>query len=247
MHNNFENLNVVDKKESSMLLGVLVSFFTIVLVLLTILLIVHSIVYRPSSVQGPSMMNTLNPRSTYRTEHDIVYVNRFATINRFDIIVINDTIHVNEEIVKRVIGMPGDRILIAQNPDNYYTIQVKLNGEWLEEDYIFDTTIYFQSNNNGMQKTLNDFQNLRQNSNNPNHSNYRPYLFNSDGELVVPSSEVFVLGDNRGRSDDSAMYGTYPMSSIVGRVDFIIPFGTNILTYFLYRAFPFLNLGIVRL
>jgi signal peptidase I len=38
----------------------------------------------------------------------------------------------------------------------------------------------------------------------------------SYGPQVVPAEEVFVLGDNRGNSEDSRAFGFVPVSSIVG-------------------------------
>ena len=47
-----------------------------------------------------------------------------------------------------------------------------------------------------------------------------PYLHvatNGDyGPEVVPQSDIFVLGDNRGNSEDSRAFGFVPMSNIVG-------------------------------
>jgi signal peptidase I len=37
--------------------------------------------------------------------------------------------------------------------------------------------------------------------------------------ITVPDGMIFVMGDNRGESDDSRFWGPVPRSSIIGRVD----------------------------
>lgn len=41
---------------------------------------------------------------------------------------------------------------------------------------------------------------------------------NYPNPITVPAGDYFVLGDNRGQSDDSRFFGPIPRSAIVGNV-----------------------------
>ena len=45
------------------------------------------------------------------------------------------------------------------------------------------------------------------------------------GAITIPRDHYFMLGDNRGASDDSRFWGPVPRDQIVGRVDDCWPFG----------------------
>ncbi len=78
-------------------------------------------------------------------------------------------------LIKRVIGLPGDRVE-GRNGHVY------INGELLVEPYLPKGTVT-----------------------------------STFGPVTVPPGHVFVMGDNRGDSLDSRVFGPIPESSIVGR------------------------------
>ena len=135
-------------------------------------------------VDGDSMEPTL-------TNGDYLILNKFSSIERFDIVVFPPPDQDDTQYVKRVIGVPGDSI-------EYRDDVLFLNGEPTEQIFLEDSlqeeaTIY----------TSGDFTLLT--------------LFGVD---TVPEGQYFVLGDNRLNSRDSRAFGFIDEESILGKVSF---------------------------
>ena len=83
--------------------------------------------YQPVKVEGGSMMPSL-------TNRERIFVNKFVyhlePIERGDIVVFRYPRDTSLSFIKRVIGVPGDRIRMEAG-------QVYVNGEPLEEDYLY--------------------------------------------------------------------------------------------------------------
>ncbi|HMO20575.1 MAG TPA: signal peptidase I, partial [Candidatus Melainabacteria bacterium] len=101
--------------------------------------------------------------------------------------------------VKRVIGLPGDQIIIRRGAGVY------VNGELLDEPYVKEPANY-------------DRYNLESISGVNARGNFiRPYQGNA-APIVVPEGKLFVLGDNRNASADSHVWGFADQSRVVGKV-----------------------------
>lgn len=112
-------------------------------------------------------------------------------------------------VVKRVIGLPGDRIHLRDGV-------VYRNGQALDEPYIDhdrDTTDPYRNNFPAVPPT--DDPNVS-----PNWMVDLPSYIQGD-DIVVPPNHYFAMGDHRGVSLDSRYWGFIPKENIIGRPMFI--------------------------
>ena len=127
-----------------------------------------------------------------------------ARVERGDLVVFHYPVDPRLHLVKRVVGVPGDRIRMRGG-------RVLVNGVVMDEPYAF----YSASRPNGFRD---DFPSLLEAD--PNVDlRWWIRLRNSvvDRDVIVPADSYFVLGDNRNDSEDSRYWGFVPRSAIVGR------------------------------
>jgi signal peptidase I len=103
------------------------------------------------------------------------FIYRFTEPKRGDIVVFQSVDNPEEDLIKRVVGVPGDEIAVRKG-------KVFLNGEPQKEPYV--------------NKKLPD-----------------PSVY---AKTTVPKGHVFVMGDNRGNSADSRVFGPLPKKNIEG-------------------------------
>jgi signal peptidase I len=111
-------------------------------------------------------------------------------VHRGDIIVFRFPRQPETDFVKRVVGLPGETILIRRK-------RVYVDGRALDEPYVVhdDPQIY-----PGGEMQPEPYR---------SRDNFGPYH--------VPDGEYFAMGDNRDRSHDSRYWGGVPRSMIKGR------------------------------
>ena len=126
----------------------------------------------------------------------------YRDVQRGDIVCFHYPEDVRQIYVKRVIGIPGDRI----HMENKIVVR---NGQRLREPYT-------QHIDPMVEPYRDDFPQSPQFSTTPRG---RDMLANHvrDGELVVPPGTLFVMGDNRENSADSRYWGLVPRDYVVGK------------------------------
>ena len=160
--------------------------------------------WQPVKVDGHSMDPTL-------ADGERLIVLDHTKINRFDIVVAKETEDgQTKEIVKRVIGMPGDTI--TYNDDTLY-----INGKEENEKYLDE---YKQALDDDQLQDIYAYNSLFQEL----AEKADAFTTDSDGNteftVKVPKGEYYLMGDDRIVSKDSREVGTFPKSSIVGEVKF---------------------------
>jgi signal peptidase I len=133
-----------------------------------------------------------------------------------DIIVFRYPADISQTLVKRLIGMPGDRLRISNGV-------VFRNGIRLNEPYVYHKYAY--------DPTLDNFpiaccRPVKE----PLAEQRQRAMLDQNlvaDEIVVPPARYFAMGDNRDNSSDSRFWGFVPRENIVGK-----PF----LIYWSYRA-----------
>ncbi len=185
-----------------------------ILVGLLVAELVKIFLFAPVKVDGSSMYPNLQ-------SNEYVAVLKQAKIQRDSVVVFdaygvdhqNAAITKDTKYVKRVIGLPGDRIEYRNNGDLY------VNGKFQSQSYI--TKSQQKSGTLQLASSLNPASKV---------------TLGTGKTFTVPKGQYFMLGDNRHESNDSRYYGFVPEDKITGVVkvavwngkrDVINSFATN--------------------
>ena len=192
-----------------------ISFFPIFL----FVLLIRTFVFEPFRIPSSSMMPTL-------LTGDFIWVNKYAyglkmpvfhgTLidvgkpERGDVVVFRYPSDQSIDYIKRVVGLPGDKIYydsrkkviyvnnkpVEQTTVGQYNGLDEEQGLWLRNEQLGETphAMLTQSGRTGPAKYT---------------------------ELTVPEGEYFVMGDNRDNSSDSRAWGLVPERNLVGKAVFI--------------------------
>ncbi|MGO4263167.1 signal peptidase I [Lysobacter sp. TAB13] len=184
---------------------------------LFVVLILRSFIAEPFRIPSNSMMPTL-------LTGDFILVNKFTyglrlpitnqkilamgEPERGDVVVFRPPHHPEQDWIKRIIGLPGDKV-------SYRDGRLTVNGEPI----IYAPIGTYQGRGNGTEMT--GAQELREQIGKHVHRillrTESPLLDQGEGDWVVPEGEYFVMGDNRDNSEDSRYWGYLPEQNLRGR------------------------------
>jgi signal peptidase I len=184
------------------------SFFPV----LVLVLVIRSFVFEPFRIPSGSMMPTL-------LVGDFIFVNKWnyglrlpvtntkilevGSPRRGDVIVFRLPSDPSVNYIKRLIGLPGDRIRYRQKRlyVNEQPVPVVITGSYQGGCPIQPVALQLEEDLGSVRHAI---------LNCAEHAG-------REGEFIVPAGEYFLMGDNRDNSEDGRYFGYVPEANIVGR------------------------------
>ena len=187
---------------------------------LLIVLVIRSFIVEPFTIPSGSMLPTLQV-------HDFILVNKFSyglrlpvtntkiipvgEPERGDVMVFKFPEDTRQNFIKRVVGLPGDRVAVRDNV-------VYVNGEPVERELVDSGRIAPRVWRREYIEHLGEAEHLiwQEGLIDPYNGEPRIPQGGTQGEWEVPEGSYFVMGDNRDNSNDSRFWGVVPERLVVG-------------------------------
>lgn len=189
------------------------SFFPVIF----LVLMLRSFLVEPFRIPSGSMIPTLHIG-------DFILVNKFSygfrmpvfhnllipvgEPQRGDVMVFRYPVDPSKDFIKRVIGLPGDKI-------RYHDKTLYINGEKMPQE----VSGYYSADAAGHELIAEEM--TEQLGEVEHKILLNPHRPDDNGEYVVPEGHYFMMGDNRDGSDDSRGWGFVPERNLVGKAFFI--------------------------
>ncbi|NYE62649.1 signal peptidase I [Duganella sp. 1224] len=143
-----------------------------------------------------------------------------APLSRGDILVFDYPVDPRQTYIKRVVGLPGDKIVYR---DKHVLVNgVDVRGQQLADYLDPERLAYRQRYREKLDQTVHDILlNDGVPSRQPGAGRDLSKDCTDDGETLsctVPPASYFVMGDNRDNSLDSRYWGFVPASAVLGKV-----------------------------
>lgn len=200
-------------------------FIKVILQALALAIVVRTLIFQPFSIPSGSMKPNLlvgdylfvskmsygYSRYSVSSSVDLKFKGRIWASDpvRGDVIVFKFPPDPSLDYIKRLVGLPGDRIQIIDSIIHINGVPVKreLKGEFLDKESNISVPIYQETMANGVTYETLDI---------------RETVGDNTGVFEVPEGHYFMMGDNRDNSSDSRFtVGFVPAENLVGRAKFV--------------------------
>ncbi len=211
--------NKLETPEDPILVEYSKSFFGVLL----FVFILRSFLYEPFRVPTSSLAPTVLPGDFILTNkfdygvklpvwEDIIYKNHNP--KRGDIVVFKTPVDNHTWLIKRLIGIPGDKI-------SYHDKKLTINGQKLNYKYLGQEKYLDETGNTSLMNIY--AENLLGVEHKIFTKTDTEFFISSDfTDLVVPEGKYFMMGDNRDNSDDSRFWGFVPQNNIDAKALFVL-------------------------
>jgi signal peptidase I len=205
------------------------SFFPVIL----IVFVLRSFLFEPFRIPSGSMIPTLQIG-------DLILVNKYeygirlpvlhkmiiemGSPQRGDVMVFRFPHNPSQDYIKRVVGLPGDRVEYADRrlAINGQTVPLRPLPRYFEEERVQYYAQYSEKLGNAEHRII-----LSEGPGVPPmrafvHTHPQACQYTAEAvRCTVPAGHYFVMGDNRDNSEDSRFWGFVPDENIVGRAFFV--------------------------
>jgi signal peptidase I len=205
------------------------SFFPVILAVF----LLRSFLVEPFKIPSGSMIPTL-------LVGDFILVNKYTygvripvinkkvidvgTPQRGDVMVFRWPVDPKLDYIKRVIGLPGDKIVYRNKKltINGQEIAQKKTDDYLDKDRLFYTPRFVENLGKVEHKILIEAEAPAFVQQIFRFPHGEKCIYNSEGvSCEVPAGHYFMMGDNRDNSQDSRFWGFVPDENIVGKAFFV--------------------------
>ena len=211
--------------------GALVDTAVQIFPVIAFVLVLRSFLWEPFQIPSGSMMPTL-------LDGDFILVNKFnyglrepVTRQKFveigapergDVVVFKYPINPNVDYIKRVIGLPGDRVIYRNKSLYIKPACQESDAQCPEYEQVVQEFVAKYPDDSGSQgRFVSNMPNKTHEILIDTHTMPRTmHFFEQKGtqrdEFVVPQGQYFVMGDNRDNSLDGRFWGFVPEENLVG-------------------------------